>query len=144
GHGQDDYETGLRYGLEVLAPVDARGCFTGEVPEWVGLRVFDADPKIVERLRQDGALLAAAPFAHSYPHCWRCKSPIVFRATEQWFLGMDRRDLRTRALAEIDRVRWVPEWGRERIHGMIETRPDWCLSRQRDWGVPLVALYCEG
>jgi len=144
GHGQEDYETGLRYGLDVLAPVDARGRFTAEVPEWAGKRVFDADPLIVEKLRADGTLLASSAFAHSYPHCWRCKGPIVFRATEQWFLGMERRALRTHALAEIDRVRWVPEWGRDRIHGMIEARPDWCLSRQRDWGVPLVALYCDG
>src|SRR5881628_435152 len=144
GHGQEDYETGLRYGLEVLAPVDARGRFTAEVPEWAGLRVFDADGRIVERLREAGTLLASELFVHIYPHCWRCKNPIVFRATEQWFLGMDRADLRRRALAEIARVRWIPEWGRERIANMIATRPDWCLSRQRDWGVPIVALYCEG
>jgi isoleucyl-tRNA synthetase len=144
GHGQEDYETGLRYGLDVYAPVDARGRFTTEVPEWQGVGVFDADGRIVEHLRTAGALLAVAPFAHSYPHCWRCKNPIVFRATEQWFVGMERGALRARALAAIDRVRWVPEWGRDRIHGMIATRPDWCLSRQRDWGVPIVAVYCEG
>ncbi len=144
GHGQDDYETGLRYGLEVLAPVDAKGRFTADVPEWAGTPVFDADPKIVEHLRSHGALLAAEQLRHSYPHCWRCKNPIVFRATEQWFIGMERRRLREQALAEIDRVRWVPEWGRERIHNMIATRPDWCISRQRAWGVPIVALYCEG
>ena len=143
GHGHEDYETGVRYGLDVLAPVDARGRFTAEVPDWQGLGVFEADPQIVERLRAEGALLAAVPLTHSYPHCWRCKSPIVFRATEQWFVGMDRGGLRERALAAIDHVRWIPEWGRERIHGMIATRPDWCLSRQRDWGVPVVALYCE-
>jgi isoleucyl-tRNA synthetase len=143
GHGQEDYETGLRYGLDVYAPVDARGRFTAEVPEWQGVGVFDADARIVEHLREAGALLAGAPFAHSYPHCWRCKNPIVFRATEQWFIGMERGALRERALAGIDRVRWIPEWGRERIHGMIATRPDWCLSRQRDWGVPIVAVYCE-
>jgi isoleucyl-tRNA synthetase len=143
GHGQDDYETGQRYGLDVLAPVDARGRFTADVPEWAGLRVFDADAKIVEHLRASGALLAAEKFSHSYPHCWRCKNAIVFRATEQWFIGVDRQDLRARALAEIDRVRWLPEWGRDRIHNMIATRPDWCVSRQRAWGVPVVALYCE-
>jgi isoleucyl-tRNA synthetase len=144
GHGHEDYATGVRYGLDVLAPVDARGRFTAEVPEWTGKSVFEANPLIVEHLRQRGALLAAAPFRHSYPHCWRCKNPIVFRATEQWFLGIDRADLRRRALAEIARVRWVPAWGRERITGMIAERPDWVLSRQRDWGVPMVALYCEG
>jgi isoleucyl-tRNA synthetase len=144
GHGQDDFETGVRYGLEVLAPVDDRGRFTAEVPEWQGQRVFDADPKIVEHLRAAGALLAAESYVHSYPHCWRCKNPIVFRATEQWFIAMERAELRARALAEIDRVRWIPAWGRERIHNMIATRPDWCISRQRAWGVPVVALYCEG
>ncbi len=143
GHGQEDHETGQRYGLEVLAPVDDKGRFTAEVPEWAGMRVFDADKPIVEHLRHTGALLAAAPFTHSYPHCWRCKNPIVFRATEQWFIGVDRRELRRRARAEIDRVRWVPPWGRDRIHSLIETRPDWCISRQRDWGVPVVAMFCE-
>jgi isoleucyl-tRNA synthetase len=153
GHGQDDYTTGIRYGLEVLAPVDERGRFTGDVPEWAGLRVFDADPKIVERLRAAGALLAAEDYVHSYPHCWRCKSPIVYRATEQWFMALDAplplpgeeppATLREKALAEIERISWIPKWGRDRIHGMISTRPDWCLSRQRDWGVPIVALFCD-
>ncbi len=143
GHGQDDYQTGLKYGLEVLAPVDDRGRFTDDVPDWKGTRVFDANPLIIEHLRRVGTLLATHDFAHSYPHCWRCKNPIVFRATEQWFIGMERQELRQRALAEIDRVRWVPEWGRDRIHGMISMRPDWCISRQRDWGVPVVALFCE-
>jgi isoleucyl-tRNA synthetase len=143
GHGHEDYQTGLKYGLEVYAPVDARGRFTDDVPQWKGERVFDADAKIVEHLTKTGTLVAAAPFVHSYPHCWRCKNPIIFRATEQWFIGVDRANLRRRALDEIDRVRWVPPWGRDRIHGMIATRPDWCISRQRDWGVPIVALFCE-
>ena len=143
GHGHEDYQTGLKYGLDVYAPVDGRGRFTDEVPEWKGERVFDADPKIVERLRAAGTLLAAERFVHSYPHCWRCKNPIVFRATEQWFIGMEKANLRRRALAEIERVRWIPAWGRDRIHGMIATRPDWCISRQRDWGVPVVAFFCE-
>jgi isoleucyl-tRNA synthetase len=143
GHGQDDYVTGMKYALDVYAPVDGRGRFTDDVPEWKGERVFDADPKVVEHLRAVGTLLAAESFVHSYPHCWRCKNPIVFRATEQWFIGMERADLRQRALAEIDRVRWIPAWGRDRIHGMIATRPDWCISRQRDWGVPVVAFFCE-
>ncbi len=110
GHGQEDYETGLRYGLEVLAPVDARGRFTAEVPEWAGQSVWEANPRIVEHLRAQGALLAAATVTHSYPHCWRCKNPVVFRATEQWFIGMERADLRRRALAEIERVCWIPAW----------------------------------
>ncbi len=143
GHGQEDYETGVRYGLDVLAPVDARGRFTDEVPEWAGLGVFDANPKIVEHLAKTGNLLLAETVAHSYPHCWRCKNPVLFRATEQWFIGMERGALRRRALAEIERVRWIPGWGRERIANMIATRPDWCISRQRDWGVPVVAAYCE-
>jgi isoleucyl-tRNA synthetase len=143
GHGHEDYQTGLKYGLDVYAPVDGRGRFTDDVPEWKGERVFDADPKIVEHLRAKGMLIASAPFVHSYPHCWRCKKPIIFRATEQWFIGVDRANLRRRALDEIDRVRWIPSWGRDRIHGMISTRPDWCISRQRDWGVPVVALFCE-
>jgi len=143
GHGNEDYQTGLKYGLDVYAPVDARGRFTDEVPEWKGERVFDADPKIVDLLRTAGTLLAAETFVHSYPHCWRCKNPIVFRATEQWFIGMEKANLRRRALAEVDRVRWIPAWGRDRIHGMIATRPDWCISRQRDWGVPVVAFFCE-
>jgi isoleucyl-tRNA synthetase len=143
GHGHDDYQTGKRYGLDILSPVDDRGRFTDAVPEWQGLRVFDADPRIVEQLRTAGSLLAAEDYPHSYPHCWRCKHPIVYRATEQWFVSMDATGLRTAALREIDRVRWIPEWGRDRIHGMIASRPDWCLSRQRDWGVPIVALFCE-
>ena len=143
GHGHEDYVTGLKYGLDVYAPVDGRGRFTDEVPEWKGERVFDADPKIVEHLRAAGTLLASESFVHSYPHCWRCKNPIVFRATEQWFIGMERANLRRRALDEIDRVRWVPAWGRERIYNMIANRPDWCISRQRDWGVPIVAFFCE-
>jgi isoleucyl-tRNA synthetase len=143
GHGHEDYQTGLKYGLDVYAPVDGRGRFTDEVPEWKGQRVFDADPKIVEHLRAVGTLLAAEGFGHSYPHCWRCKNPIVFRATEQWFIGIDRMNLRRRTLDEIDRIQWVPAWGRERIHNMIANRPDWCISRQRDWGVPIVAFFCE-
>src|SRR6185503_3486083 len=143
GHGHEDYETGLRYGLDVLAPVDDRGRFTAEVPEWAGTKVFDANPRIIEHLRAGGSLLAAETVSHSYPHCWRCKNPIVFRATEQWFIGMERADLRRRALVEIERVRWIPAWGRERISNMIATRPDWCISRQRDWGVPVVAFFCE-
>jgi len=145
GHGQEDYQTGQKYGLDVLAPVDARGRFTDAVGEWADQSVFAANPAIVDHLRAVGALVAARRFSHSYPHCWRCKSPVIFRATEQWFIGMERGGgLRTRSLAEIDRVQWVPQWGRERIVGMIATRPDWCVSRQRDWGVPVVALFCAG
>jgi isoleucyl-tRNA synthetase len=143
GHGQEDYQTGLRYGLDILAPVDERGRFTDAVPEWQGEHVFKADAKIVAHLRARGALLAAHDLVHSYPHCWRCKNSIVYRATEQWFIGMELANLRQKALDEIDRIHWVPEWGRDRLHGMVATRPDWCLSRQRDWGVPIIALFCE-
>ncbi len=143
GHGQEDYEIGLRYGLAVYSPVDAAGRFTDEVPELCGVRVFDADARVVERLEQAGALVARGTITHSYPHCWRCKKPLLFRGTEQWFVSMKEGQLRERALEAIDRVRWIPPWGRERIHGMIAGRPDWCISRQRLWGVPIVAVYCE-
>jgi len=143
GHGQDDYVLGQRYGLDVYAPVDAGGRFTAEVPELSGRSVFDTDAEVVRILEQRGALLASAPYDHSYPHCWRCKHPVIFRATDQWFLSMDANDLRTRTLREIDRTRWIPTWGRDRITGMIANRPDWCLSRQRAWGVPVIALRCK-
>ncbi len=143
GHGQEDYAVGQRYGLDTYAPVDAAGRFTDEVPEFAGRFVFDADADIVELLERTGALLAGAEITHSYPHCWRCKRPVLFRATEQWFVSMETNDLRRRALDEIDRVRWIPAWGRERIYGMVANRPDWCLSRQRAWGVPLVAVRCK-
>jgi isoleucyl-tRNA synthetase len=143
GHGQDDYVLGQRYGLDVYAPVDAAGRFTAEVPELSGRSVFDVDADVVRMLEAHGALLASAPYDHSYPHCWRCKNPVIFRATDQWFLSMDANELRSRTLREIDRTRWIPAWGRERITGMIANRPDWCLSRQRAWGVPVIALRCK-
>ncbi|MFP6627078.1 MAG: isoleucine--tRNA ligase [Deltaproteobacteria bacterium] len=142
GHGEDDYAVGLRYGLEAYAPVDHYGRFTDEVAEFAGRRVFDSDPDIVALLESKGALLACQEITHSYPHCWRCRKPIIFRATDQWFVSMDKGGLRSKALSEIGRTRWIPAWGQERIHGMIENRPDWCISRQRVWGVPVVALRC--
>ncbi|MFQ5509637.1 MAG: isoleucine--tRNA ligase [Leptospirillia bacterium] len=142
GHGQDDYEVGLAHGLEVYAPVDATGRYTQQVEHWAGMKVTEANPKIIEHLNEKGALLAHRPINHSYPHCWRCKNPILFRATAQWFISMDEKDLRQRTLAAIDRVEWIPKWGRERIHGMMENRPDWCISRQRVWGVPIIAWTC--
>ena len=142
GHGQEDYEIGLRYGLDIYAPVDAHGRFTSDVEDYGGERVFDADARIVARLRESGRLLHAEKLKHSYPHCWRCKNPVIFRATDQWFVSMETGDLRRQVLAEIDRVRWIPQWGRERIRGMMEFRPDWCISRQRNWGVPIVAFFC--
>jgi len=144
GHGWDDYLTGVKYGLEIYCPVDEAGRFLPEVEGFAGRKVFDANPEIVAFLRENGALVAAGKEVHSYPVCWRCKNPIIFRATEQWFISLDKHDLREKALAAISRVRWYPAWGEERIRNMIATRPDWCISRQRLWGVPITAFYCKG
>jgi len=143
GHGHDDYEVGLRYGLEVYNPVDDHGRFVPEMELFGGLNVWEANHAIIERLRADGHLIAADEVTHSYPHCWRCKEPIIFRATAQWFISMDHEELRRKALEEIRQVTWIPAWGEERIYQMVERRPDWCISRQRAWGVPITALYCE-
>jgi isoleucyl-tRNA synthetase len=142
GHGYEDFVVGNRYGLPILTPVDDAGVFTAEAGEWAGRNVFKSNDPIVEHLRSAGALLHAETISHSYPHCWRCKNPLIFRATEQWFLRIDHNGLRERALAEIDRVKWVPAWARDRIRNMVEGRPDWCLSRQRAWGVPIPAMRC--
>lgn len=144
GHGHEDFEVGCRYGLEVLCPVDAAGVFDADAGPFEGQQVFDANPDIVGALEDAGALLAHAEMEHSYPHCWRCKSPLIYRATQQWFLTVDAHDLRARLLRHIrDDVTWIPAWGGERIGGMVESRPDWCLSRQRAWGVPIPAVYCD-
>ncbi len=148
-HGADDFYTGAKYGLDQTTHVDEAGIMRHRQPEYEGLTVFDANPKIIEVLKQHHALLAEEKIEHSYPHCWRCHNPVIFRATEQWFIGMDRPmpdgkgTLRTRALEEIKRVVWDPEWGEERIANMVATRPDWCISRQRIWGVPLAVFFCE-
>ena len=144
GHGQEDYDSGRRYNLPPYSPVDDDGRFTAEVPEFQGLGVWAANPKIIEHLKSQGALLLADEVQHSYPHCWRCKRPVIFRATEQWFISMEKNGLREKALAAIDKVTWIPRWGRERIYQMVEQRPDWCISRQRAWGVPIVAFHCQG
>ena len=137
GHGADDYEMGRRYGLPIDNPVGPDGRFIAGTPLFEGLPVFDANAKIIETVAEAGRLIHHESYRHSYPHCWRHKSPVIFRATPQWFLSMEKEGLRRDSLAAIKTVRWIPGWGEQRITGMIETRPDWCISRQRAWGVPL-------
>jgi len=143
GHGREDYEVGLQYGLDAYSPVDDRGRFMPDVDFFNGQFVFEANRKISAKLKEEGLLVSEGAFKHSYPHCWRCKQAVIFRATPQWFISMDKTGLRRKSLEEIDRVQWIPAWGRERIYGMIENRPDWCVSRQRAWGVPITVFYCE-
>jgi len=140
GHGLEDYQAGRQYDLEVANPVAANGCFKDDTELFAGQRVFAANDTVIEVLRERGALLHLAELQHSYPHCWRHKTPVIFRATPQWFISMDQAGLREQSLAAIPEVDWVPDWGLQRIHGMVENRPDWCISRQRTWGVP-VALF---
>ncbi len=151
GHGQEDFVIGQRYGLPVYCPVDAAGRIfqaegvSGPLPEeLLGKTVWEINPIVIEILQLHGALAGRATLEHSYPHCWRCHNALIFRATEQWFIGMDSEHLRTKTLDAIRRVQWYPTWGEERMTNMIAPRPDWCISRQRVWGVPIVAFYCEG
>ncbi|RJR38567.1 MAG: isoleucine--tRNA ligase [Desulfobacteraceae bacterium] len=143
GHGREDYETGLAYGLDVYSPVDDSGRFTEDVLFFAGQNVFEANALVNRKLAEKGALLKEQAISHEYPHCWRCKKPVIFRSTEQWFISMDKTGLRKNALRAIQEVSWIPRWGQDRIYGLIENRPDWCISRQRSWGVPITVFYCD-
>jgi isoleucyl-tRNA synthetase len=150
-HGAEDFATGVKYGLDATSNVDEKGILRNGLPEYEGKRVWDANQPIINLVKSRGALLHSETTEHSYPHCWRCHNPVIFRATEQWFISMEtpmprgpeKNDtLRSRALAEIKKVKWDPAWGEERLSNMIETRPDWCISRQRVWGVPIAVFLC--
>jgi isoleucyl-tRNA synthetase len=151
-HGAEDFMTGVKYGLDATSNVDEKGILRNGLPEYTGKRVWDANQPIIDLVKSRGALLHTEKTEHSYPHCWRCHNPVIFRATEQWFISMEtpmpggkgKEDtLRTRTLSEIKHVKWDPAWGEERLSNMIQTRPDWCISRQRVWGVPIAVFLCE-
>jgi isoleucyl-tRNA synthetase len=147
-HGADDFYTGAKYKLDQRTNVDEAGRMQNGLPEYEGKTVFQANQPIIELLKSRDMLMAEARIEHSYPHCWRCHNPVIFRATEQWFISMEApvegSTLRQRSLDEIKKVKWIPAWGEERISNMIATRPDWCISRQRVWGVPIAVFFCEG
>jgi isoleucyl-tRNA synthetase len=143
GHGEEDYELGKSLGLKIYNPVDDAGRFMADVEQFAGMTVWEANPRIIEHLKSVGMLIAQRPLDHTYPHCWRCKNPTLFRATEQWFIELNKRGFRARALEAIKRdVQWIPPWGEDRIYNMVAHRLEWVISRQRVWGVPIVAFYC--
>jgi isoleucyl-tRNA synthetase len=143
GHGVDDFDTGVRFGLPILNPVDAGGVFTKEAGKYAGRPIFEANAEIIADLAASGALFASEAYEHSYPHCWRCKNPVIFRATSQWFIAMDVNRLRKRCEEKIPDVKWYPAWGESRMLQMLENHPEWCISRQRTWGTPIPALVCR-
>ncbi len=143
GHGEDDFRAGKQWGLEMFCPVDEKGCYTKDAGVFEGMHVFEANPLMVKKLDELGALIKEQTITHSYPHCWRCHNPIIFRATEQWFMSIDKDGLREKLMNNLDQVRFFPATGRERMRSMIGLRPDWCLSRQRFWGTPVTILYCK-
>jgi isoleucyl-tRNA synthetase len=142
GHGADDYLTGLRYDLDILSPVDDEGKFTADAGRYAGQQIPQVNRRIVADMAAEGSLVKEMAIRHSYPHCWRCKEPVIYRATAQWFISMDNLHLRDKSLQAIKEATWTPYWGQQRIYGMVESRPDWCLSRQRTWGVPVTVLSC--
>jgi len=142
GHGQEDYIIGLQNDLDVYCPVDDEGRFTDDYPDMKGVFVFDANDRMVDLLKKKGVLIHTESIEHSYPHCWRCKNPLIFRATEQWFFKIDHNELREKAIKVVDDTNWIPSWGEARFRAMVESRPDWCLSRQRSWGVPIPSFRC--
>jgi isoleucyl-tRNA synthetase len=144
GHGREDYETGLAHKLPIYSPLDDQARFTEEVPDLAGIKVLEANGLVIEKLKEKNALLFSEKISHQYPHCWRCKKPTVFRATPQWFVSMDTLKLREESIKSLDTVSWIPKRGVDRIGGMLKNRPDWCVSRQRSWGVPITIFYCEG
>ncbi|MDR0646224.1 MAG: isoleucine--tRNA ligase [Elusimicrobiota bacterium] len=143
GHGEDDFYAGLKWHLEIFCPVDEKGVFTKEAGQCAGMNIFKANPVIIDALDKKGALIKRAEIVHSYPHCWRCKQPVIFRATEQWFLAIDKDNLRQRLVKEADKTKFYPAGSENRIKSMLRQRPDWCLSRQRFWGVPIMVFYCR-